>query len=79
MLNQIIQLYQSFLNLFPSGLHFWISLVIFLVLVFWVLDLVKRSLAWLILLVILVPASIPLLRQIGEGLLRFLRVVVGSF
>lgn len=78
MLNQIIQLYQSFLNLFPPGLHFWISLAIFLVLVFWVLDLVKRSLVWLILLVILVPASIPLLRQIVDGLLRFLRVVVGS-
>lgn len=76
MLDQLISLYSQFLSLFPPELHFWVSLIIFVVLVFWLLDLVKRSLLWLVLLIILLPASIPILRQILEGILSFLRFLV---
>jgi hypothetical protein len=71
-------LYDRFLSVFPPALHFWISLLLFLVIVFWVLDLVKKNLIWLILLIVLLPASIPLLRQIFLGVLQFLRFLLGQ-
>jgi len=79
MFNQLINLYNQFLTLFPPFLHFWISLILFLVIVYWFLELVRKSLIWLLLLVIFLPASIPLLKQIFWGILAFLKVLLRDF
>ncbi len=77
-MNQIFSLYNQFLSLFPVQWHFWISLIIFLVLIFWLLDLVKRNIVWLVLLIIFIPASIPLLKQIFAGIISFLKMLLGQ-
>jgi len=70
--DQIIIIYNQFISIFPTNFRWIISLVIFIVLVKWTIDLVKQNLIWLILLIILLPASIPILKSIFEGLLAFL-------
>ncbi|OGD62927.1 hypothetical protein A2160_04110 [Candidatus Beckwithbacteria bacterium RBG_13_42_9] len=72
MLDQLADLYGQFLSIFPAYLHFWISLVIFIALVLWLVDLVKKHWIWILLLIIFIPASIPLLRQIGKGIIDLL-------
>ena len=78
MLAQIVSLYNQFLSFFPASFHFWISLILFLMIVFWFLDLVKRNIFWLVLLVLFLPVSIPLLKQIFMGILDFLRFLLGK-
>lgn len=78
MIDQITSLYNQFLSLFPPEFHFWVSLVLFLMLVFWLLSLIKKNIIWLILLIILLPVSIPLLKQIFSGILSFLRFLLGK-
>lgn len=73
MFEKIIDLYEEFLAAFPVQLHFLISLAIFVVLIVWLYKLVSKNLGWLILLVVFVPASIPLLKQIGQTVLEFLK------
>jgi hypothetical protein len=74
--DQLISIYDQFISIFPPGIQWIISLILFLTLVFWFLDLVKRNLLWLILLVILLPASIPILRSIFNGLVAFLQYLI---
>jgi hypothetical protein len=45
--------------------------------VVWVFQLVKRNIIWLVLLVVLLPASIPIIKSIFEGLIAFLRYLLG--
>jgi len=78
MLDKIINFYEEFLTVFPSHLHFWISIAIFVVMVFWVFKLIKKNLIWIILLVFFIPASIPLLKQIGQGFLEFLKYLLNK-
>jgi hypothetical protein len=78
MLNKLFDLYSSFLSLFPPAFHFWISLILFLVIVFWLFDLVKRNIIWLLLLIILLPVSFPIVKQIFLGVLEFLKFLLGG-
>jgi len=70
--DQIISIYNQFISIFPVNIQWIISLVIFIVVVKWTIDLVKQNIIWLILLIILLPASIPILRSVFDGLLTFL-------
>jgi len=70
--DQIISIYNQFISIFPASIQWIISLVIFIVVVKWTIDLVKQNIIWLILLIILLPASIPILRSVFDGLLTFL-------
>lgn len=76
MLSRIFALYNQFLAVFPEGIHFWLSLAILLVLIKWLLSLLKRSLVWLLLLVIFVPASVPILKEIAFGVVEFLEKLI---
>jgi hypothetical protein len=48
-------------------MHWLVSLVLAALLVYAVFQTVKRNFIWLILLIILLPASIPILSNIWEG------------
>jgi len=78
MLEKIINFYEEFLSVFPSQLHFWISLAIFVVIIIWFLKLMQKNIIWIILLVLFIPASIPLLKQIGQGILEFLQYLLNK-
>jgi len=75
-MNQIIALWERFISIFPIELQGLIALGIFVGLVVLILDLVKCNLLWIILLIIFVPASIPIFRTIVNGILYFLRNVL---
>ena len=74
----LIDLYDQFLKFFPDPWHPWISLSIFIVMVFLVLKHWKTGVIGIILLVIFVPASVPILRNIGIGLIEFATHVLGK-
>ena len=78
MLDQLFNLYDRFLSLFPNYTHFWISLIIFVVIVFWLLQLVKKNIIWLVLLIVLLPVSIPILKSIFSGILSVLKFLLSQ-
>ena len=71
--DQIISIYEHFIGIFPINIQWIISLIIFVFIILAVIDLVKRNFVFLLLLILLIPASIPLLKSIFQGLIAFLQ------
>jgi hypothetical protein len=76
MVGQIIGYYDQFLNLFPMNWHGPISLILLLAIAGTIWHIVRKSGLWLVLLIVLVPALIPVLRDIGKTLIEILKVLL---
>ena len=76
--DKLIHLYDQFLSFFPDAWHPWVSLTIFIIMVMLILRHLKTGIIGIILLVLFVPASIPILRNIGLSLIQFAEHVLGS-
>jgi len=70
-MNQLFQLYDKFLSLFPDAWHTWVSLGLLIIMVMLVWRYLKVGIIGIILLVLFVPASVPILRQIATALFEF--------
>lgn len=70
--------YDTFMTNFPSQYQGIISLGLLAVIVIGLFHLIKKNLLWIFLLILFVPASIPILSKIGQGLLDFLKYMVGK-
>lgn len=68
MLETLFAWYEKFLGLFPAGWQAALSILIILFLAGTIWTIIKKSGLWLFLLVLLIPASLPALRTIGQSL-----------
>lgn len=74
---QTIQdLYTQFLGYFPNFLHPVISLVLVIFLVYSIFQVLKKNFIYLILLVVLLPAAIPIIKQIFATILTVIRYLL---
>jgi len=71
-----MMLWQDFISLFPMELRGLIALLIFVGIVLMLIDLIKRNFVWILLLIIFVPASVPIFKTIVDGIFYFLRNVL---
>lgn len=76
-MNQIQSIYNSFLSHFPVGLHPYISIVLGIVLFISIVQVLRKEFLWLILLIILLPASVPILKGIFDALIEVLKYLFG--
>lgn len=72
----LFKAYDTFIANFPAQYQGLISLGLLAVLVIGLYQLIKKSLLWLALLILFVPASIPIISKIGQSLLEFLKYIV---
>ncbi len=70
--------YDIFISNFPKAYQGLISVGILAVIVIGLYHLIRKSLLWLVLLLIFVPASIPIISRIGTGLLEFLKYILSK-
>ncbi len=70
-------IYQQFLSYFPGFLHPIISIVIAILLVYSIFQTLKRNFIFLIVLVVLLPASIPILKSVVDILISFIKFLLG--
>jgi hypothetical protein len=76
MISEIYSIYNQFLNIFPQQLHWAVSLVLAAFLVLAIFQTLKRNFIWIILLVILLPASLPILHGVWEGALEIIKFLI---
>lgn len=69
-------LYRQFLDFFPRQTHGLISLFLAGLLAMGIYKVLKKQLVYLILLIILLPASIPILKNIWEELLKVIKFLL---
>jgi hypothetical protein len=75
-MNQIQELYLQFLNIFPGFLHPVISIILAVLLVIAVIQVIKRNFIYIILLVILLPASLPILRNVWQSVVELFQFLI---
>lgn len=71
-MSTLFSLYNQFLSLFPDPWHPIVSLAIVLVMLALIFRYWKVGVVGIILLVIFVPASIPVLQNIGKTIIDFI-------
>lgn len=75
-LDPIYSIYNQFLNYFPKNVHGLISLFLAVLVIFGIYKVLRKQLVYLILLVILLPASVPILKNIWESLLELIKFLL---
>lgn len=75
-LQPIYAIYAQFLSNFPEKYHSLVSLALALLVVFGVYKILRKQLIYIILLVVLLPASAPILKNIWQGLVELLKFLV---
>jgi hypothetical protein len=75
-MDQIQQLYTQFLNLFPPFLHPIISIIVVGVLIYSIVQVIRRDFIYLIILIVLLPASVPVLKSIGQGIIDLIKFLL---
>ena len=75
-LQNLYGIYDQFLSYFPSQLHGWVSLALAILLVVGIYKVLRRQMIYLILLVVLLPASVPILKNVWEQVLEIMRFLL---
>lgn len=74
----LFRAYDAFILNFPVQYQGIISLGLLAVIVISLYQLIRKNLLWIALLILFVPASIPILSKIGQGVLLFLKYIVSK-
>lgn len=75
-LSAVYDIYNQFLSYFPENVHWLVSVFLAVLIVFGIYKVLRRQLVYLILLVVLLPASVPILRNIWGELLELLKFLI---
>jgi hypothetical protein len=75
-MSEIYSIYNQFLGYFPDSMHWLVSVVLAALLAFAVFQIVKRNFIYLILLIVLLPASVPILKNIWEGAVQVIKYLL---
>jgi hypothetical protein len=75
-LDQIQKLYLDFLNNFPIALRPIISIGLAVLLVYAVIKVLKKDWIFIIVLIVILPGSIPILKTIWEGAATFIKFLL---
>ena len=75
---EIQNLYLLFLSNFPEALRPIISLGLALLVVYSVFKVIKKDFIYIIALVILLPASMPILKSVWQGLVAFVKFLLNT-
>ena len=77
-MSEIQNLYLTFLSNFPATLRPIISLGLALLVVYSVFKVIKKDFVYIIALVILLPASVTILKSVWEGVIAFVKFLLNT-
>lgn len=77
-MSEIQNLYIQFLNNFPEATRPIVSILLAVFLVYSVIKVIKRQFIFIIALVILLPASVPMLKSVWQGILDFIKFLLNT-
>ena len=78
LMDSIFQLYNQFLGNFPPSVHPLISFGLGILLVYGIIKVIQKDFVYIILLVVLLPASVPILKNIWESVVNIITFLLGK-
>ncbi len=73
-----VDLYNQLLGYFPNFLHPFISIALAIFLIYSVFQVLKQNFIFLIVLVLLLPASVPILKSVWATVLSMVKFLLGQ-
>ena len=77
-MNEIQNLYLDFLLNFPENLRPIISIGLAVLLIYAIFKVIKKDFVYIIALIVLLPASIPILKSVWSGVVVFIKFLLVS-
>ena len=77
-MDQIQNLYLEFLGNFPANLRPVVSIALAVLLVYSIFKVIKKDFLFIIALVVLLPASKPMLQNVWEGVVGFIKFLLNT-
>ena len=75
-MKQVYDIYNQFLSIFPHGMQWVVSIVLAVLLVYAIFKILKKNFIFIIVLVILLPASVPILMNIWQNLVILVKFLL---
>ncbi len=75
-MDQIMGIYNQFLSYFPQSLHGVVSLALAILIVIGIIKVIRKDFIYIILLVVLLPASLPILKNIWASLSAIIKFLL---
>ena len=75
-MDQIYSIYNQFLGYFPENLHGIVSLALAALIAIGVFKVIKREFVYIIVLIVLLPASVPILKNIWQSLSNIIQFLL---
>lgn len=77
-MDQVFSIYNQFLSYFPENLHGLVSLGLAIVIVIGIIKVLRREFVYIILLIVLLPASVPILENIWDSLYNIIQFLLNK-
>ncbi len=77
-MNEIQNIYLQFLSNFPEGVRPLVSAALAVFLVYSVIKVIKKDFIFLIALIVLLPASMPILKNVWEALVTIVKFLLNA-
>ncbi len=75
-MDSIFQIYTQFLGYFPINLHPLVSFLLAILLVYGIVKVLQKEFVYIIVLVVLLPASLPILKNIWESVVNIINFLL---
>ena len=75
-MQQIQSLYLQFLSNFPANLQPFISMGLVALIIYAVIQVIKKDFIYIIVLVVLLPGSVPILENVWQGILDLIHFLL---
>jgi hypothetical protein len=75
-MDQIYGIYNQFLSYFPENLHGIVSLGLAVVIAIGIIKVLRREFVYIILLIVLLPASVPILKNIWASIYNIIQFLL---
>ena len=76
MMESVYSIYAQFLSYFPEKFHGLVSLALAMLLVWGIYKVVRRQFVYIVLLIVLLPASMPILKSVWSQVLELLKFLL---
>ncbi len=77
-MSEIQNIYLQFLSNFPVGIRPIVSIGLAILLVYSIFKVIKKDFLYIILLVVLLPGSVPILKSIWEGVVTIVKFLLNT-
>jgi hypothetical protein len=77
-MDAIYSIYNQFLGYFPANLHPLVSLILAGLIVYGILKVLQKEFVWIILLIVLLPASVPILKNIWDSVVHIINFLLSK-